>query len=339
MSSGDQITVTCRSCAATLQTAASHVGKQLKCPKCHTVIVVSFPTRDSPVEAFLHDLERKCKQSESAEVNQPQYDSDNRPTVGSSESPPPSLGSILMPERGVQPINVQSESPPQIESPSSQDFFSPSVAKIAWDVKDTQPSTESWNLYRLARQMMGAELYEEAYANASRSVVLDPSNVEAWATKGIAAAYTSKPPEFRLKEAKMCLTEALASTKLAEFVPSFSQHLISASAKYRKLLRRSCQDADDDASKEPLASDVDVGLQLSMRNRRISRIQTEKHWAGYFASIDAIKYAVDLNPSLQLLNVGLKEIDNVLSNASLSLGASKPATHGRFKTSRGVNVQ
>jgi hypothetical protein len=202
------------------------------------------------------------------------------------------------------------------EPTSVKDFFSSTLPHSVSGQPLSESTSDSQKLYRLANQMIVAGLYEDAYAHASQAVVLDPSNAGAWAAKGIAAAYASKPPEFRLKETRMCLTESLKSAELKEFVPSLQQHLLRASSNYRKLLRQACQDADDDAQREPLAGNVDVGLQLTLRNKRVARVQTQKHRDGYFSSIDAIRYAAGLNPTFHALELGLREIDNVLSKDS-----------------------
>lgn len=202
------------------------------------------------------------------------------------------------------------------EPVSVKDFFSLTSAPSVSEQPPSESTSESQKLYRLANQMIVAGLYEDAYTHASQAVVLDPSNAGAWAAKGIASAYASKPPEFRLKETRMCLTESLKSAEVKEFMPSLQQHLLRASSNYRKLLRQACQDADDDAQREPLAGNVDVGLQLTLRNKRVARVQTQKHRDGYFSSIDTIRYAAGLNPTFHALELGLREIDNVLSKDS-----------------------
>ena len=202
------------------------------------------------------------------------------------------------------------------EPTSVRDFFSSTLPQSVSGQPLSESTSDSQKLYRLANQMIVAGLYEDAYTHASQAVVLDPSNAGAWTAKGIAAAYASKPPEFRLKETRMCLTESLKSAELKEFVPSLQQHLLRASSNYRKLLRQACQDADDDAQREPLAGNVDVGLQLTLRNKRVARVQTQKHRDGYFSSIDAIRYAAGLNPTFHALERGLGEIDNLLSKDS-----------------------
>ena len=202
------------------------------------------------------------------------------------------------------------------EPASVSDLFASTLAPSVSGQPPSESTSDSQKLYRLANQMIVAGLYEDAYTHSSQAVVLDPANAGAWAAKGIAAAYASKPPEFRLKETRMCLTESLKSAEVKEFMPSLQQHLLRASSTYRKLLRQACQDADDDAQREPLAGNVDVGLQLTLRNKRVARVQTQKHRDGYFSSIDAIRYAAGLNPTFHALELGLREIDNVLSKDS-----------------------
>jgi hypothetical protein len=234
----------------------------------------------------------------------------------STAEQPASAGTIPIPSETPDERTYKARADIEDEPTSTNDFFSTTSGHSVSGQTLSESTSESQKHYRLANQMFVAGLHEDAYAHASRAVVLDPSNAGAWAIKGIAAVYSSKPPKFRLNESHMCLKEFLKSDRLKEFLPSLQQHLIRASSHYRKLVRQACQDAVDDAQREPLAGNVDVGLQLTLRNKRVARVQTEKHRDGYFASIKAIRYAAGLNPTFHVLALGLKEIDNVLSKES-----------------------
>jgi hypothetical protein len=172
------------------------------------------------------------------------------------------------------------------------------------------------SLTQLACQMMTVGLYDQAYDQASRAVVADLTDSSAWLVKGVAAAYSSRPPDFRLQEAKLCISEALKSTDLQASVLSIQSHLLRASSHYRQLLRKSCQDVVDDASKEPVTSEVNLGLQYAVRNSRVARVLREKHDVGFVSSVDAIEYAVSLQPSLPAAEMALAELTSVIGQSS-----------------------
>ena len=84
-------------------------------------------------------------------------------------------------------------------------------------------------------------------------------------------------------------------------------------------------------------SKVCLKQQLTYHTKEIDQLIKElppndpvKDW--FFVELDALTTG-ELAETLSL------DEENSRLRALLSLGASKPATHGRFKTSRGVNVQ
>jgi hypothetical protein len=177
-------------------------------------------------------------------------------------------------------------------------------------------SSELRNALVLSKKLMHAGLYEESYAHASRAVTLSPTNPYAWLLKGLGAISVSTPPEFRLNELKTSLTESLRIEELKEFRGLIVEHLLAASSRYRSAIRQHCKDADAAAQKEPLAAGVDVGLQLSMRNKRVADSLTATHRKGYYDSINVVILAASISDSASTYKLILRSLDEVLATST-----------------------
>lgn len=173
-------------------------------------------------------------------------------------------------------------------------------------------------LVSLARQMLAAKMYQEAYKLACDAVVADVTCADAWAARAVAAAYASTPPTHRLSEVKLCMSEALKSESTTQFILSLQDHLFDASIHYRGQLAVALRHAGDESQKEPLAANVDLNLQFVVRNMRVGRVQKELHLEGYVSSIELIEYAANLAPHRGALRRALSELDHVMATVGES---------------------
>ena len=197
-------------------------------------------------------------------------------------------------------------------------FTEPSVSNGNSTADDCAPVPQ-WKVFRqLAQQMLKAGVFADSYSFASKAIELEPTATFCWATKGLAAAYLSQPPDFRLNELTFCINKAIESPEVAEATPSIQEHIFTAVERYRKLIAEAATQAKDDSQKEPLANDVNIGLQLTLRNQRVDRIHNEKQAPGFMSTVDAIMFARNLAPSLVISKKALTNMDSSLWNSTIA---------------------
>jgi len=182
-----------------------------------------------------------------------------------------------------------------------------------------ESSNPQWKKYhQLALQSLNAGVYQDAYTYAAKAIELEPDDALAWCAKGLAAAYISVPPDFRLNEVRLCINEASKFTEIQTIFPSVQDHIFTAVRGYRELVDKAYGKARDDAQKEPLTNEVNIGLQLTLRNKRVEKVSNELHAKGYMSSVDAIMFARDLAPTLVASKKALVEIDKILGGSRIS---------------------
>ncbi|MEJ7593113.1 MAG: CFI-box-CTERM domain-containing protein [Planctomycetaceae bacterium] len=216
------------------------------------------------------------------------------------------LSAVTSPMPLVEPLNNSPSPMPMADSATSEDSA-------------TESSNPQWKKYhQLALQSLNAGVYQDAYTYAAKAIELEPNDAFAWCTKGLATAYVSLPPDFRLNEVRLCINEAIKSSEVRQIIPSLQEHIFTAVRGYRELVDKAYAKARDDAQKEPLTNEVNIGLQLTLRNKRVERVSNELHEKGYMSSVDAIMFARDLAPTLVASKKALVELDKVLGRSLVS---------------------
>jgi len=216
------------------------------------------------------------------------------------------LSAVTSPMPLVEPLNDSLTPMPITDSATSEDSAAES-------------SNPQWKKYhQLGLQSLNAGVYQDAYTYAAKAIELEPNDAFAWCAKGLAAAYISVPPDFRLNEVRLCINEASKFTEIQTIIPSVQDHIFTAVRGYRELVDKAYAKARDDAQKEPLTNEVNIGLQLTLRNKRVERVSNELHAKGYMSSVDAILFARELAPTLVASKKALVELDKVLRRSLVS---------------------